>query len=107
MAAESGTDLGGGGRAARDGGIVARGQDLAAHLAHLHLLLHLDDLLLLGPGEGPGDAEQQDGAADDPEGLAADGERRADGARDGPDLGRDVAPRRRRDDVAQRVQPVR
>lgn len=84
----------------------ARGQQLAARLAHVVLLLHGRQLLVLGEGEGKGHAEEERRRGDDPGALAAKGQRAPGGAGDGVDAARDPAARRRRDDVAEGVEAL-
>ena len=78
-------------------------QQLAALLAHVVLLLHGGELLVLGKGQRKGHAEEEGRRGDDPRGLTAKRQGRPRGARDGVELARDPAARRGRDDVAQGV----
>lgn len=79
---------------------------ISAHLTHLHFLLHLDDLLLLGPGKGPGNTNNQCRGAEYPKGLAAEGENTLHCASSSIELAGDRVARGGRNDVAQGVQSL-
>lgn len=61
----------------------AGGQELAACLSHVILLLHGSELLVLGKGQGKGDTEEESRGGDYPSGLSAEGQDAPGGARDG------------------------
>lgn len=82
------------------------GEDVGAHLAHAHLLLHGDDLLLLGPAQGEGHADQQGGDRDGPHGAAGEEDDALDDAVGGLVLVPEPGARGRRDDVAQGGEPL-
>lgn len=78
-------------------------QQLAALLAHVVLLLHGGELLVLGEGEREGDAEEEGRGGDDPGALAAEGQDAPRLAGDVADVAGHPASRGRGDDVAQGV----
>lgn len=80
--------------------------NLLSRLAHLHLLLHLDHLLLLGEGQRPRHTQQQRAGAHHEDGLAAEGKAEPDPAGGRVDGVGDVAARGRRDYVFERSEPV-
>lgn len=80
---------------------AAGGEDVGAHLAHADLLLHGDDLLLLGPAQGKGHADQQGGDGDGPHGAAGEEDDALDDAVGGLVLVPEPGASGRRDDVAQ------
>lgn len=85
---------------------TAGGEQLAAHLAHALLLLHGDEVLLLGVGEGEGHADQQGRHGHGPGGAAAEQQRRLDDVGRRLELVPDPAACGRRDYVAQREEAV-
>lgn len=87
-------------------GAATSGEDVSAHLAHANLLLHGDDLLLLGPAQGEGHADQQGGDGDGPHGAAGEEDDALDDAVGGLVLVPEPGARGRRDDVAQRRDPL-
>jgi len=82
------------------------GEHLAADLAHLVLLLHGHDLLLLGDADGEGDAEEEGGGGDGPEGLAGPPDAATAEADDGGHLGGDPAAGGGGHDVAEGVEAI-
>ena len=81
------------------GALLSGGQELAALLPHVILLLHRGELLVLGEAEGKWDAEEEGAGGDDPGRLAAKGEGGPGGRGGGVELGRDPTARRGRDDI--------
>lgn len=82
------------------------GEHVGAHLAHADLLLHGDDLLLLGPAQGEGHADQQGGDGDGPHGAAGEEDDALEDAVGGLVLVPEPGARGRRDDVAQGRDPL-
>lgn len=81
-------------------------QEVLALLALAHLLLHGDHLLLLGPAQREGDAEQQGRHRDGPHGAAGEEEDAGADALGRRVLAVEPGARRRRDDVAEGRQAV-
>ena len=75
---------------------------LLPRLAHLHLLLHLDHLLLLGKGQCPRHAQQQGTGAHDKDGLAAERQPESDPASRSVGCAGDVVACGWRDDISER-----
>ena len=89
------------GRRAAGSAIGAGSQQLAAHLAHAVLLLHGEQVLLLGVGERPGDADEDGRRADDVDGPGREPGQALCGAEAVAEAGGEPAARRGRDNVAQ------
>lgn len=88
------------------GGGIAGSEQVLALLALAHLLLHGDHGLLLGPAQGEGHADQQGGDGDGPHGAAGEEGDALHGALGRQVLAEEPGAGGRRDDVAERPEPV-
>jgi hypothetical protein len=83
--------------------LCSRGEQFAASLSHVVLLLHGSQLLVLGKGQRKGNTEEQRRGGDDPGTLASKGQDAPGGAGDGVDAAGDPASGGGGDDVAESV----